>query len=140
MGAWPGLSHGVVQVGLDPVVIAAQRRCVVSAALSRRGGLTGYVVPVGHAVVDVALPADPGGVWERVGGRGQVDALAKPTWVFVGVAADPVVEVGDRLQGDLCMAQEAGEVPVQTGTAAVRSVERRVGKEGVSTCRMRWAP
>src|SRR3546814_10426521 len=89
MGAWPGLSHGVVQVGLDPVVIAAQRRCVVSAALSRRGGLTGYVVPVGHAVVDVALPADPGGVWERVGGRGQVDALAKPTWVFVGVAADP---------------------------------------------------
>src|SRR3546814_21093685 len=28
----------------------------------------------------------------------------------------------------------------ETGTLVVRSEERRVGKEGVSTCRSRWSP
>src|SRR3546814_11969808 len=31
-------------------------------------------------------------------------------------------------------------VPASVGVAAVRSEERRVGQEGVSTCRSRWSP
>src|SRR3546814_14247787 len=33
-----------------------------------------------------------------------------------------------------------GVVAVPRGTAAGRSEERRVGKEGVSTCKSRWSP
>src|SRR3546814_11004038 len=34
----------------------------------------------------------------------------------------------------------SAEAPPPRGPEAARSEERRVGKEGVSTCRYRWAP
>src|SRR3546814_14256633 len=98
-------------------------------------------------MVDVAHAADASRERERLCRRDQVDAFTKPLWMLVGVDADPVVEVDDRLEGDVGGAQESGELLDEPRAATVldasdtgRSEERRVGKEGVSTCRSRWSP
>src|SRR3546814_6012577 len=48
------------------------------------------------------------------------------------------VEVGD--DGTSLCVHLFGDIPQGLGVANVRSAERRVGKECVSTCRSRWSP
>src|SRR3546814_18272328 len=76
----------------------------------------------------------------------------------------PISDAGDAQPGDLVLVEKAGRPPRITGRVVerlgdpfdprsfsliaihqrgipdVRSEERRVGKEGVSTCRSRWTP
>src|SRR3546814_18864935 len=65
----------------------------------------------------------------RLGRRGRLvrgQRLVMPLQGHVGVAADPALELREVLPAER--------------TLPVRSDERRVGKECVSTCRSRWSP
>src|SRR3546814_15380094 len=42
--------------------------------------------------------------------------------------------------GDIFCTDGDGQLEVTLGEGVYRSAERRVGKEGVSTCRSRWSP
>src|SRR3546814_2928519 len=65
---------------------------------------------------------------------------------IVRPALDPPRVTGGEQVGDLIGrdGEHAGEVPTgegeDAGLPSVRSEERRVGKECVSTCRSRWSP
>src|SRR3546814_14447068 len=59
-------------------------------------------------------------------------ALEKPKGV--------IVQYGGQMQLKLARALEANGVPIiGTSPASIRSEERRVGNEFVSTCRSRWS-
>src|SRR3546814_15315770 len=49
-----------------------------------------------------------------------------------------MLEFVERGAGELAPRQQVE--PAQEGSAGIRSEERRVGKECVSTCRSRWSP
>src|SRR3546814_13139338 len=80
---------------------------------------------------------------------GDVGVAARPraTFVFVDFRIF-VVEIGiddmprsERIDGEALVAQRVVSSPSRDDAAVlVRSEERRVGKEGVGTCRSRWSP
>src|SRR3546814_14264801 len=72
-----------------------------------------------------------------------VDDLHGPTSEHVGGAhehgvADAASDGARLLVGD--RSADGGLGDLESGTERVRSEERRVGTEGVSTCRSRWPP
>src|SRR3546814_15308400 len=58
--------------------------------------------------------------------------------LFYGVDLTASVDVGERW-GDKMSVEEPTRI-LSSGRHAVRSEERRVGKECVRTCRSRWSP
>src|SRR3546814_19908035 len=54
---------------------------------------------------------------------------------FQGCSGAPILDMERRVVGLVC----SGSIPDNT-ISCVRSEERRVGKECVSTCRSRWSP
>src|SRR3546814_2718594 len=88
--------------------------------------------------LELLLPVRMHGV-----GRG----LALPEQVLRAVAAAAVAErkaaaaaLAERIVGVFAMSRGNDEAILVVGDGEVRSEERRVGKECVSTCRSRWSP
>src|SRR3546814_13605826 len=66
--------------------------------------------------------------WETLEGLAKHNGpVANPGWALA--------EIDDDFGLDL-----ASHASLEAQVAAIRSEERRVGKEGVSTCRSRWSP
>src|SRR3954447_13568096 len=97
--AGEGLAGGPVAVGLDPVVVAAQRSVVpdLGPEVLGEGAVGGGGVRDG--VVDVDLAGGVGGVGEGVGGGHQVHGLAVSVGDLVGVDGGLVGGVEDGLDG-----------------------------------------
>src|SRR3546814_18408200 len=83
---------------------------------------------------------------QRIGGEGrlaeEVPVHSTAVGAVMTVDADGAVE---SFTGEVRLHREVtiGEMAAQTGRAVparLRSAERRVGKECVSTCRSRWSP
>src|SRR3546814_14802859 len=55
-------------------------------------------------------------------------------------AVEQYLHILDAVDRDPRLADVADDAPMVAVIAAVRSEERRVGKECVSTCRSRWCP
>src|SRR3546814_11140764 len=70
--------------------------------------------------------------YNRMAGR---DALWQPGTDHAGIATQMVVERNLAAEGI-----DRRDLGREAFVAKVRSEERRVGKEGVSTCRSRWSP
>src|SRR3546814_18610895 len=62
-------------------------------------------------------------------------------WVYPVIDDTIDIEINDKdLQIDTMRSGGAGGQHVNKTESAIRSEERRVGKECVSTCRSRWSP
>src|SRR3546814_14521113 len=70
---------------------------------------------------------------------GALDAVLRARLLDVGGGDAQVAVVGDARLDDLPQAVVEEEVPPADARDVLRSEERRVGKECVSTCRSRWS-
>src|SRR3546814_18320785 len=86
-----------------------------------------------HALVAFAVPADDGR--PRLFMMPGILSLPFHLRDMAAAVASEVVLVSAQLPGLL-----GDERPIATVEEQARSEERRVGKEGVSTCRSRWSP
>ena len=108
----------VAEVGLDAVVGAGQRSVIVVAGLP--GWSTAVGRHVGPRVVVVETPvADVARVRERIAEHPQQGALLDQGRVLVAVDGVGVVEVDHRLQRDLAVLQELGDLLQQQRTDAL---------------------
>src|SRR3546814_16257525 len=80
----------------------------------------------------------------RAGDRGQLsgrDLIAIHRQVAVGRNFEPVIDDGAAaIKVEIGMSRQVDDGRAVAGRRQRRSEERRVGKEGVSTCRSRWWP
>ena len=102
-GRKPGAS--VAEVGLGAVGGAGERLAVMTVGLVGRA-----VRVVGDRVVDVDVPRHSGRVGEGVDRVQQMDPLLDPFRELVGVDADPLGEVDDRLDGDVAVPDEPAQL------------------------------
>src|SRR3546814_13077410 len=80
----------------------------------------------GGRIDEIYFAPDP--PWAPTERRKPGAGMLREAMAHFRVAPADTVFIGDSL------------VDLQAGTTAGRSEERRVGKEGVSTCRSRWSP
>src|SRR3546814_16631708 len=76
---------------------------------------------------------------------GDMDQIVALEPLAVGHGAVEGFGVGDRLLQECCLlldplGRPVGKLAIEFMLALIRSEERRVGKECVSTCRSRWSP
>src|SRR3546814_6544897 len=120
-----------VQLTFEPGRVIAGNAGVLLTRVVRvkRGGNGPPFVIVDAAMNDLARPALYGAWHDFV--------ATKPTGEFMTAnIVGPICETGDTFARDRhCDALQSGDLAVFR-----RTEERRVGKEGVSTCRSRWWP
>src|SRR3546814_15795030 len=66
--------------------------------------------------------------------------VAKQQHGGCGDRIDWLLQCHHKLQFSVGLILDAGPFKLSNDLIAIRSEERRVGKEGVSTCRSRWSP
>ena len=114
-------------VGLDPVAEAAQRREVGGAGLAWWAErVVGLEVVQVHAAVGFL-----GAEREEFDRVGEFDAFADPVGDLVGVDADRVVEVDDRLHGVRAVADEFGQLVGEQRADAFGAQDAGAGGQGV---------
>src|SRR3546814_19902681 len=92
---------------------------------------------VGVAGIDRLL--DPADAVEQAG-RAGLDPRTRELFVAaIGLEAS-FGHLGQEFDREGFVAGEIGHAPRLGGVGNIRSEERRVGKECVSTCRSRWSP
>src|SRR3546814_20767880 len=144
---------GFAVVGLPDKAVAESRERV-RAALSA----IGLALPPKRITVNLS-PADlpkEGSHYDLpialalLGAMGVIDAETLAHYLVVGemgldgrIAPSPGVllaalHAGERELGLICPAMQGAEAAWAGRVEVIRSEERRVGKEGVSTCRSRW--
>src|SRR3546814_14797153 len=90
----------------------------------------------------VAYPRDEGELAALVQGAAKVRAVGAGHSFMPLCASDAAIISLDAMTGDLAIAADrrTARIPAGWSIRRLRSEERRVGKECVSTCRYRWSP
>src|SRR3546814_14746963 len=97
----------------------------------------------GGEYIHIAAVSDP--IWKRLAvAIGRADMLEDPRFATLVSRNEHEDAVDEAIQAwaDRHTVEEVEQAMIEAGVAAsrIRPEERRVGKEGVSTCRSRWSP